>query len=525
MPVADSWNYTYYYVLASKGIQDFILRGDKLKLMIGGSELVDDLPEKVVGEILTAMDLKEGEDFLVLSKAAGGVRLLFAGKEPAERFCELVPPAFSLYAPDLDFVQAVETIGSNLAETMDRAEKKLALRRSIMFPSYPSAGPLVERSPRSGQPSTGMIMVSGGNREEADNAMVIKFKAAEKARSAMALKTLPARDNNMHYRLPDSFEELTSKDNSTIAIVHIDGNGLGSVVTSLFKELSRLGNEKATEAYRKFCIAIQESTEQSVQEALTPIIQAHENSGGNRKPLPFRPLICAGDDVTIVLRAEDAIRFSVDFFESFEKHSEKKLLETGIEGLKNHLPLTACAGIAFVKKSFPFSQAYGLCESLCRFAKDRTGRKCSALAFWRLTSSMSDDFTGILERELTIRYSGENESRTVLTMMPYSAGTKAAGPRAEQLLELKEAVGRMPRGGLRSLLSDLFKGKKLAIQSFERLCDVNSEERTGRGGARQLDELLGALETITGNSKAQALFAGDATPLHDAVELISAERS
>ena len=87
MPVADSWNYTYYYVLASKGIQDFILRGDKLKLMIGGSELVDDLPEKVVGEILTAMDLKEGEDFLVLSKAAGGVRLLFAGKEQADRFC------------------------------------------------------------------------------------------------------------------------------------------------------------------------------------------------------------------------------------------------------------------------------------------------------------------------------------------------------------------------------------------------------------------------------------------------------
>ena len=74
LPVTEPREYTCYYVLASKGIQDYILRGDKLKLMIGGSEVVDRLPEKLAGRLLISMGLSEDEDFLFLSRAAGGAR-------------------------------------------------------------------------------------------------------------------------------------------------------------------------------------------------------------------------------------------------------------------------------------------------------------------------------------------------------------------------------------------------------------------------------------------------------------------
>ena len=85
----------------------------------------------------------------------------------------------------------------------------------------------------------------------------------------------------------------------------------------------------------------------------------------------------------------------------------------------------------------------------------------------------------------------------------------------------------MPRGGLRSLLSELFTGKEAAVQSFKRYLDVNRTERevSRPGGAKKLEKLLSALEALTGNTEGNALFAENATPLYDAVELISAERS
>lgn len=538
LPVAEPWKYDYYYVLASKGIQEYILRGDKLKLMIGGSDLVDKLPENLVLSLLSSMGLRgnvgEDNDYLLLSGTAGGARLLFKKREDAERFSSLIPPAFSCYAPGLDFVQAFCEIKGSLAEAMEETEKKLAVRRNLVFPNYPVPGPLVERSPRSGLPASGVLKMSGGRKEEADESMFAKSRIAESARSELAIRTLPSsaksEDGSPNFALPFTFEELTDHENSTIAILHIDGNGLGKVVMSLFKDLKKLSDEEAAAAYSAFCAAIQEATELSVQESIQQIIEeAPTEALSAEKPfLPFRPLICAGDDVTVVLRAKDALTFATSFFISFEKNSKEKLLKTGIESMKSFLPLTACAGIAFVKKNFPFSQAYELCESLCRFAKDRTERKCSALAFWRLTTSKSDDFNDILERELTIKNPLDDNDVTFLTMMPYTAGEKAAEAgyhnTVERLLKLKEAVGKMPRGSLRKVLSDLFDGRKTAEQSFKRICDV-AGERSEAGGSDELSHLLRALEDLTGNPGEAALFSTNATPLHDAVELLSAERS
>ncbi|HOO87802.1 MAG TPA: hypothetical protein PK442_08865, partial [Synergistales bacterium] len=89
--MTESLRFHHYYVLASKGIQEYILRGDKLKLMIGGSELIDKLSSNLVERLLHAMGLSPESDFTILMKAAGGVRILFAEKEYAERFAALLP--------------------------------------------------------------------------------------------------------------------------------------------------------------------------------------------------------------------------------------------------------------------------------------------------------------------------------------------------------------------------------------------------------------------------------------------------
>jgi len=526
--VTESLRFHHYYVLASKGIQEYILRGDKLKLMIGGSELIDKLSSNLVERLLHAMGLSPESDFTILMKAAGGVRILFAEKEYAERFAALLPPAISRYAPGLDFVQTVREVGGSLAEAMDEAEKTLAVRRNLVHPSYPVPGPLVERSPRSGLPSCGILKFSGGSREEADESMIAKHGASESAKSELARRTLPE-DRFVHgvaeLPLPDDLADLADGENSTIAIVHIDANGLGQIVTSLFEELKADPDGIAREKYVKFCTAIQNATELSAKEALKPIIEDAEKNDAPRQGkrcYPFRPLVCAGDDFTIVLRAKDAVEFTRRYLDKFEEYSREEFGKTGVAKLADR-DLTACGGIVFVKKSFPFSQAYGLCESLCAFAKDRTKRECSALAFWRLTASKIEDFDSILTRELTIELTQTNE-KTVLTMMPYAAGGKnTVHPSVEALLKLRDAVKGMPRGGLRSLLTELYSGKEAALQSFERICDV-AKGRTDTTSIN-LKRLMEALETITRNSGRNALFREHATPLHDAVELLSAERS
>ena len=516
--------YRSYYVLASKGIQEFILRGDKLKLMIGGSELIDKLSSNLVEKLLEETGLAPGNDYRILMKAAGGVRILFAEREAAERFAKLLPPAASRYAPGLDFVQTIEDVKETLAEAMDRAEKALAVRRNLVHPSYPVAGPLVERSPRSGLPSCGVLKLSGGVREEADAGMIAKHNASESARSELARRTVPG--DEQKYPLPDDFGKLADGENSTIAILHIDANGLGQIVASLFEELKTLSNEKALEKYVNFCEAVQRATERSAQEAFKTTIE----DTAEKQFYPFRPLVCAGDDFTAVLRAKDAVAFTEKYLEHFEKASREELAKVEVESLQNK-SLTACAGIVFVKKSFPFSQAYELCESLCKYAKDETARECSALAFWRLTTTKSEEFKTILERELTVPAekekvkNDESEKKTLLTMMPYAAGGQKAGrPSVADLTELRDAVKGMPRGGLRSLLTELFNGREPAIQLFERICDV-AEGRSADKTPQNLKKLLEALEKITGNTGTEALFKGSATPLHDAVELLSAERS
>ena len=51
-----------YYVFSSKGIQEYILRGNKLRWMIGGSNLVERLPV-FFEELLSSLGFSKEEDY------------------------------------------------------------------------------------------------------------------------------------------------------------------------------------------------------------------------------------------------------------------------------------------------------------------------------------------------------------------------------------------------------------------------------------------------------------------------------
>lgn len=524
--------FDYYYVLASKGIQEYIFKGNRLKSAVGGSELIERVPEELVGKILEKSGCKEGTDFIWLSKTAGGARLLLRDESIAGKLTKIIPLAGSLYAPGLSLVQAVVKIknrdAAGLVDAMNEANRNvLPEMRKILFPSFPNAGPLCLRSPR-----TGLTAVATGKDGPSDESMCAKLKMLKEGTSRLAKRILP---ENGQISLPVDISEIVGGESpARVAVVHIDGNGLGRIVVGFLNKLKEKTKDmdQAIRKYSAFCSAIQKATENSLRAALSDLIEEAASSG--RRYYPFRPLICAGDDVTIILRSRDALAFAEKFLNNFEENTKKEFSDekSGLNELfeESDAMLTACAGIAYVSRNYPFYQAYELCESLCSYAKNMTERNCSAIAFWRMTTSKADDFKDdILKRELTVEH---KETLVTLSMMPYTTGTKQADsccPKLEDFNRLTDALKSMPRGSMRQLVNEMFSGKIHAEQAFERVCRVN-EQRADKN----LKELKGSLARITGeglftpaelsNRKDKRVY-NYRTPLYDAVQILSEVRT
>jgi hypothetical protein len=129
-------------------------------------------------------------------------------------------------------------------------------------------------------------------------------------------------------------------------------------------------------------------------------------SGKPVRVLPARPILLAGDDLTIILRADVALPFLDTFSAAFEQETRAsfaKLREEAFaDPFQDVLPtaLTMCAGLQFVRNNFPFSQALHLAEDLCsaakKQAKDLQARHeldltPAAVCFHRMTTSLADE--------------------------------------------------------------------------------------------------------------------------------------
>ncbi|MCF0247343.1 MAG: hypothetical protein HUJ86_01920 [Synergistes sp.] len=551
--------FEYYYTLESKGIQEFIFRGNRLKSAVGGSEIIDNVPDELIGKLLDDIGCIEKEDYIWLSKAAGGARLLLKDKEVRRYLCKAVPIAASVYAPGLTLVQAVadfgEDSGRSILDVMNTASEMLPERRKELFAQLPPAGPLVERCRRTGLPA-----VSKDSKEGyIDEPMMMMLRNAPAGQKGLISRVLP---ESADIKYPVDMEELTGSENGRVAVIHCDANGLGSVLKRFLDNLKGFANKEDTvKIYRVFCAAVQKATEKSLKTALEPFTTLDcATRFGNSYFYPVRPLICAGDDVTIIIRSRYAIEFMDRFLSAFEENTEEEFtkkveLPSGkaasiaeVMARKNDNPdtekvepmLTACGGAAFVSGHFPFYQAYEMCESLCSYAKNKTNRKASAAAFRRITTSTTGDFDDVLTQELTIRGTDGN---TVLTMMPYATGRHkdddgVNSPSLDDLLKLKNAVNEMPRGSMRQLINEMYAGREYAVDAFKRIIEVGVEKDKSKN-KDMTENMLKALRKITGfdpnipNKDGRELFTKPKkvegincyyTPIGDVIDLLSEER-
>lgn len=215
-------------------------------------------------------------------------------------------------------------------------ERKWHARRIVTCSAYP----IVEQDPSYGLPITHTI-VSG---EEKRNVSAVQYE------KWLACKEEDKGVEKERYAVQMSDLILKKGEESYVAVIHIDGNGMGAMVQDVLKKYRSF--ERAIPEMRK----LSEQIEGRNTTAFKRMIERLKGCTDKEK-LPIRLLLQDGDDLTFICRADLGLCAAVGFM--------RELLEAN----QGERELSACAGIAFVHSHFPFQLACQIAETCCEYAK------------------------------------------------------------------------------------------------------------------------------------------------------------
>ncbi|MEA3228714.1 MAG: hypothetical protein U9P38_06565 [Campylobacterota bacterium] len=396
----------YLYGASVQGIQEFIFATNKLQEIVGASELVKQIAQEFE---------KHYEADEVLLNAAGNIKAVFNSKERCEEVVLEFSKIIQQKAYGITLSQAVvEFDGKYTQKDIDSLEKKLKIQRN-----RPSIILNLSSNIMKLNPSTAKPLVNKDN-DRATDQKLKAYKEIEK---------------------DETFKELKDISNSKnkLAVIHIDGNGLGKLIPNLKIPLS------------EFSKKLDEATQKAFDDA----------KEGNR----VREIILGGDDVTVICDANDALHFTKDFLKNFEEETKQRF-DT----------LTACAGIAYCNEKYPFHYAVDLAEALCGVAKNHSNREHSSLMFHNIQSSNYQSWDKFIEDELTIK----NDTQTIRCDFGayYLDKDKKEEANISDFINTLEAYrcDGSPISRLRNWLSELYKSDVNANNLLKRINAIVEEK-------------------------------------------------
>ena len=206
---------------------------------------------------------------------------------------------------------------------------------------------------------------------------------------------------------------------SKVAVIHIDGNGVGGIMKDLNDSKDRVAPAEFQEeigcdrddpdALRRFLLAVNERLQNAVEHAFaaawTRIDElSHRDdkrAGREHAAIPVVPVILGGDDVTVITSGDYALPFAAAYLRYYEEATGNDPILCYLTPPKGQDtgPMTAAAGVAIVKRNFPFHIAYELAEKLVDRAKKvgkTTQPPCSTLDYHVLFDTTVLDASEIL---------------------------------------------------------------------------------------------------------------------------------
>lgn len=377
----------FLYGAAVQGIQSFIFQTNTLREIVGASELVEEICTKMFAEQLGVSISELNEDENAIINAAGNIKYIFDNEDKCKEVFREFPKQVLEAAPGITISQAVIEIRDDLNLSDALHELEIRLRKERNMPMLPITLGLmgIQRSRETGLPERYHM----SNPEDyCDEGTFRKRKAAD---TYSLLKKAIGEEMPDMVQITNRVDSFTDA-NDWIAVIHADGNGLGQIVMAISEK------DPSGRDFHTFSSLLNQSTIDAAKSAAGIVF---ENAIKNGTDLPFRPVVLGGDDLTVIIRGSLAMSFIQNYLEAFEKFTTKnfELLSRRYNNLENGL--TACAGIAYVKSSFPYYYAYNLAEELCAAAKKDSNREKSCIMFHKVQDSFVESYEDITKRELT----------------------------------------------------------------------------------------------------------------------------
>ena len=344
--------------------QDYIFSSKKLRDNAARSAEID---------FVTGHRTREGRDFFreaagnlydcaenLVYSGGGHAVLQFDDEKQATEFAKRVTKAamerfhgMELFVKRLRFDENIlgderptafqRKIGAaNLRELSRRLEEKKALRRNAV-----------------GQVSFGV---------EKMNRRTFQPESTESAQAENMEESVEVPDG---CKYPSKIEHLCGEDNF-MAVVHIDGNGMGMRVHKTIydkdSETDWDGLRKELKDFSETVDAAFKSAFRRTAEQVAAYLERNpetlnhtpkSNQSQDPPPvraLPIRPVILAGDDVCFVTMGGIGLECARLFLENLRNPESGEAYY-------------ACAGVALTHRKYPFHKAYALSEELCSNAK------------------------------------------------------------------------------------------------------------------------------------------------------------
>jgi hypothetical protein len=434
-------------VVDNSGIQNYIFGSNRLKDNIGGSQLVWEATGIWAEE---CCKIAGGEKHY---SGGGNFMANFPEEHQSRQFERILTRYVLCHAPGLKVVVAHHECEQIDAEAIQQAFQNLRQEKACRGLSLPLGTlPITQPCGITGLPS----ITIDAKENNSPVSLSIQKQRDTATRGNDRLGDDLASEKG--YKYPYDSDELgrDKHDQSYIAVVHADGNGLGRRLIEIARREGSDGVKAFSEAVNTASVAALKKTLKSLEAIITGYDLTHgrihislkaDKSNSDTLYLPFRPIVYGGDDVTFVCDGHLGIALATCYLEAFEKETSEPEIAAAIGGYG----ATACAGIAIVKTHYPFSRAYQLAEDLCKSAK----AKASALVKADALSPNSLKPEGYSYLDWYFALSGVTESLTKMREKEYQVSEGSLSARPVSLKEtesgvswkeIEEQIGMLQRG-------------------------------------------------------------------------------
>ena len=380
-------------LLDTVSIQKYVFSSNRLKENLGASCIVKRIFEEDLKNAL--MKIFDNNDYIneweinpdrilllenlnidyEIGFSGGGKALLFfKNKELGKLFVKAWTSELIRNAPGLQTAVSIMDdfhLKNKFSEDLEALFTQLVVNKNYYFPSVSFEG----------QGITRVCTLSGKTvqvyKEFLDSKpLYISIEAAARLEAALdEEKKIEEHYKNEIYKHNMAFSsrldelgQIKSRENH-IAVVHIDGNGMGERFTKCkdlvsYRRLSLIMRKTVDDAFRLLL--------EYVRHDLMPELRKTQNefaiSTGKQECelLPLRPIIIAGDDVTFVTEGRLGIHLAEKMIEFWTRHRDFADVD---------FDFSACAGVAIIKTKYPFYRGYEMAKELCSIAKRQARNK------------------------------------------------------------------------------------------------------------------------------------------------------